>query len=121
LLELLTDHFNGDQAEALRFLRAFTPIALHIPPMMVIERLDRDARVARSLVKDPSEANVRRQSQFHSVPMRNVVKMVSKAVGMGVMELRARKESGRRMPKLRCRGPRTVRDVPGQMELFLGP
>jgi len=118
LLERLTQHFHGDEQEAFRFLRAFTPNVIHVPVIDHIEQLDRERRIARSLTSDPSVENVRRNSQFHTMPMRAVSKVLPKITGRGLTELRGEAAYKRNGRAIRVRGPRRVKDCVGQMSLF---
>lgn len=120
---MLTEYFE-DQRLALDFLRAFTPLTLHIPPMATIERLAREQHIAGRLLNDPSTDNVRALAQWHGTQMRGVVKSFQKTTGHTVLSLRHGNSATNGTPSIVHRRrwhvimPRRAKDCQGQMWLF---
>ena len=85
---MLCDHF-GDDAEALRFMRAFAGAVIRVPSTGAIERVARERQIVRALRRDPDTATVRRLSGIHGTNMRGVAKTFAKATGKGITALRA--------------------------------
>ncbi|HEV2292451.1 MAG TPA: hypothetical protein VGR35_01265 [Tepidisphaeraceae bacterium] len=94
LYELLVEHFTDErpglspEQRAMRFMRAFSPLSLHVPPMKTIEALANEQLIARRLAADPSTDSVRAVSQFLSEPMRVVVKTFQRTTGKSIKSLR---------------------------------
>lgn len=107
---MLLEHFNGNEDEAIRLMRAFASATLRFPPQQAVERLAREVQVRKALDRDPSTQTVRRLASIHGCEPRSVAKSYSRRTGHGITHTRKLRQrvSGKKFSQRKvCWGNRT--------------
>jgi hypothetical protein len=84
---MIVEYF-GSTKLAVEFMRRFAGTTLHVPSTKTIERLARDHAIVAALRHDPRTQVVRRLSQLHGLPMRDVTKVFRKLTGHTLTDAR---------------------------------
>jgi hypothetical protein len=100
---MLGEFFEGNQREAIRFMRAHASCVIVVPQPAVIEKLVLEKQIATALDRDPSARTVTRLHTLHNLPKRGISKIYKRVSGTGVAQ--KRRDQG----QMQCRGIRLSR------------